>query len=258
MRCHFYLYVTLLVTTTQSQEPFSVQNVQLCQIGKTRARLTYDADDFPSYCSLDPGYDIFYKDGDSDMKNRYVYTLKETFDFKGKTFEVKVEPKCSNRNGIPYPSKPKSMIIQKITEWLDTESDGSSPFPPVGYIGGILNSATASILGQSGMSESATVHCFSFVPALSSLHLEINNSLLIKVFIVWKDIGRSMPCKIVVPFLATVLGGSLLPIEFIAPCESDSITTLVDFVSREQIGHSAIPMGPISPSIADLLCPAAA
>ncbi|VDO03087.1 unnamed protein product [Rodentolepis nana] len=74
-------------------------------------------------------------------------------------------------------------------EGLDTESDGSSPFPHVGYIEGMwvgcmlpicedvfakqscpvrsLKSATASILGQSGMSESATVHCFSFVRALS-------------------------------------------------------------------------------------------
>ncbi|VDO05249.1 unnamed protein product [Rodentolepis nana] len=73
---------------------------------------------------------------------------------------------------------------------LDTESGGSSPFPHVGYIEGILNSATASILGQSGMSESATVHCFSFVRALSSLYLEVWNSLLIKAFIVWKDMGR--------------------------------------------------------------------
>ncbi|VDO05689.1 unnamed protein product [Rodentolepis nana] len=67
-----------------------------------------------------------------------------------------------------------------------------------------LNSATASILGQSGMSESATVHCFSFVRALSSLNLEVWNSLLIKAFIVWKDIGRSMHCKIVIPFSASV------------------------------------------------------
>ncbi|VDO16584.1 unnamed protein product [Rodentolepis nana] len=61
---------------------------------------------------------------------------------------------------------------------LDIESGGSSPFPPVGHIEGMcfakqscpvrsLNSATASILGQSGMSEIATVHCFSFVRALS-------------------------------------------------------------------------------------------
>ncbi|VDO07165.1 unnamed protein product [Rodentolepis nana] len=67
-----------------------------------------------------------------------------------------------------------------------------------------LNSAKASILGQSAMSESATVHCFSFVRALISLHLEVWNSLLIKVFIVWKDIGQSMHCKIVVPFSATL------------------------------------------------------
>ncbi|VDO01206.1 unnamed protein product [Rodentolepis nana] len=101
-------------------------------------------------------------------------------------------------------------------------SDGSSPFPHVGYIWWVfsvsscrshrqvgllhfllcfarqpcpvrcLNSATASVLGQSAMSESVTVHCFSFVRALSSLHLEIWNSLLIKAFIVWKDIGWSV------------------------------------------------------------------
>ncbi|VDO02806.1 unnamed protein product [Rodentolepis nana] len=35
-----------------------------------------------------------------------------------------------------------------------------------------LNSATASILGQLAMSESATVYCFSLVRASSSLHLE--------------------------------------------------------------------------------------
>uniref|UniRef100_A0A0R3TUJ0 MFS domain-containing protein n=1 Tax=Rodentolepis nana TaxID=102285 RepID=A0A0R3TUJ0_RODNA len=96
-----------------------------------------------------------------------------------------------------------------------------------------LNSATASILGQSGMSESATVHCFSFVRALSSLHLEVWNSLLIKAFIVWKDIGRSMHCKIVVPFLATVLGVSLFPIESIADCESESITALQRVAMQE-------------------------
>ncbi|VDN96898.1 unnamed protein product [Rodentolepis nana] len=72
-----------------------------------------------------------------------------------------------------------------------------------------LNSATASILGQSDMSENATVHCFTFVRALSSLLLEVWNSLLIKAFIVWKDIGRSMHCKIVVTFLASVSANSL-------------------------------------------------
>ncbi|VDO12352.1 unnamed protein product [Rodentolepis nana] len=96
-----------------------------------------------------------------------------------------------------------------------------------------LNSTTASILGQSATSENATVHCFAFVRALSSLHLEVLNFLLIKAFIVWKDIGRSMHCKIVVPFLATVLGGSLLPVEFIADFESESITALVNFVSKQ-------------------------
>ncbi|VDN99302.1 unnamed protein product [Rodentolepis nana] len=83
---------------------------------------------------------------------------------------------------------------------LDTESGGSSSFPPVGYIGGIPNSATASILGQSGMSESVTVHCFSFVRALSSLHLEVVNSLLIKVLIVWMEISQAMHWKIGVSF----------------------------------------------------------
>ncbi|VDO09502.1 unnamed protein product [Rodentolepis nana] len=103
---------------------------------------------------------------------------------------------------------------------LDTESGGSYPFPPEGYIDGMcfakqscpvrsLNSATASILGQSAISESATVHCFSFVRALSSLYLEDLNSLLVKVFIVWKDIGRSIHCTIVVPFLASVSASSL-------------------------------------------------
>ncbi|VDO08887.1 unnamed protein product, partial [Rodentolepis nana] len=72
-----------------------------------------------------------------------------------------------------------------------------------------LNSAMDLILGQSGMSESATVHCFSFVKALISLDLEVWNSFLIKAFIVWKDIGRSMLCKIVVPFLASVSASSL-------------------------------------------------
>ncbi|VDO10903.1 unnamed protein product [Rodentolepis nana] len=72
---------------------------------------------------------------------------------------------------------------------MDNRSGGSSPFPPVGYIVGMwvecilpiceivlpdnrgpvhsLNSAKASILGQSATSESATVYCFSFVRALS-------------------------------------------------------------------------------------------
>ncbi|VDO08146.1 unnamed protein product [Rodentolepis nana] len=112
------------------------------------------------------------------------------------------------------------MTSEKCEFKLDTESGGSSPFPHVGYIEGMcfakqscpvrsLNSATASILGQSGMSESATVHCSSFVRALSSLNLEVWNSLLIKAFIEWKDIGRSMHCKIVVPFLASVSAISL-------------------------------------------------
>ncbi|VDO14350.1 unnamed protein product [Rodentolepis nana] len=67
-----------------------------------------------------------------------------------------------------------------------------------------LNSATASILALSGMSESATVHYFSSVRALISLYLEVWNSLLIKDFIVWKDTGWFMHCKIVVPFLASL------------------------------------------------------
>uniref|UniRef100_A0A0R3TF72 MATH domain-containing protein n=1 Tax=Rodentolepis nana TaxID=102285 RepID=A0A0R3TF72_RODNA len=49
---------------------------------------------------------------------------------------------------------------------------------PVGYV------ATASILGQSAMSETVTVYSFSFVRALNPLHLEFLNSLLIKAFIV--------------------------------------------------------------------------
>ncbi|VDO13575.1 unnamed protein product [Rodentolepis nana] len=79
-----------------------------------------------------------------------------------------------------------------------------------------LNSATASILGKSGMSEIATVYRFSFVRALSSLHLEVGNSLLIKAFIVWKDIGRSMRCPLLskcvsnlIAFNATVTRNTL-------------------------------------------------
>ncbi|VDN97444.1 unnamed protein product [Rodentolepis nana] len=96
-----------------------------------------------------------------------------------------------------------------------------------------LNSATASILGQSGMSESATVHCFSFVRALISLHLEVWNSLLIKAFILWKDIGRSMHCKIVVPFLASVSTTSMSangePIE-VLPVTRSIASMGVDFI----------------------------
>ncbi|VDN98905.1 unnamed protein product [Rodentolepis nana] len=94
---------------------------------------------------------------------------------------------------------------------LDTESGGSSPFPPLdtesGYIGGmwvecilprymegmwvecIIPICEASVYSQSlkvfcqairpqsAISESATVHYFSLVRALSSLHLEVLNSL---------------------------------------------------------------------------------
>ncbi|VDO01384.1 unnamed protein product [Rodentolepis nana] len=93
---------------------------------------------------------------------------------------------------------------------LDTESGGSSRRPSSCFPVSLafrrcrraghrisLNSATASILGQSAMSESATVHCFSFV---STVH-----------------------CFSFVRAL-TVLGASLLSIEFIADCESESIT----------------------------------
>nr|CUU97678.1 hypothetical transcript [Hymenolepis microstoma] len=89
---------------------------------------------------------------------------------------------------------------------LETVSDGSSPFPPEGhimeYVGWTytpilwrcfasqsylfrsLNSASASSLDQLTMLESATVRCFFFVRALSSMLLRVLNSLLIKVFIV--------------------------------------------------------------------------
>ncbi|VDO10120.1 unnamed protein product [Rodentolepis nana] len=116
MRCHFYLYVTLLVVTTQSQEPLSVQSVQLCQVGKTRARLSYDAVDSPSDCLVGSGYHIQYKDGDSDMEYYFVPTLNETYEFEGKTFDVEVVSKCINPEGIIFLSMPKSMFIQKITE----------------------------------------------------------------------------------------------------------------------------------------------
>nr|CDS26562.1 hypothetical protein HmN_000145800 [Hymenolepis microstoma] len=46
-----------------------------------------------------------------------------------------------------------------------------------------LNSATASILGQSAMLESAAVYYLSSVRAFSSLLLGVFNSLMIKVFI---------------------------------------------------------------------------
>ncbi|VDN99144.1 unnamed protein product [Rodentolepis nana] len=123
-----------------------------------------------------------------------------------------------------------------------------------------LNSATASIPVQAALSESATVHCFSFVRALISLRLEVWNFLLIKAFIAWKDIDRSMHCKIVVPILASVSASPspLMPIEFIADCESESFTALVNFVSRQHNWHSVILMASISPSKAVLLRPAAA
>ncbi|VDO01748.1 unnamed protein product [Rodentolepis nana] len=41
--------------------------------------------------------------------------------------------------------------------------------------------------------------CSSFEPSLCG---KTSAGFLIKFFIVWKDIDRSMPCKIVVPFLA--------------------------------------------------------
>ncbi|VDO12682.1 unnamed protein product, partial [Rodentolepis nana] len=90
---------------------------------------------------------------------------------------------------------------------MNTESGGSSPFSPVENQMGLLHFllidfdswpigyvGECSILSQSAISESATVHYFSLVRALSSLHLEVLNSPLIKPFIVWQDIGRSMHC----------------------------------------------------------------
>ncbi|VDO15942.1 unnamed protein product [Rodentolepis nana] len=76
---------------------------------------------------------------------------------------------------------------------LDTESGGSSPFPPVGYrsdgsspfphVGYIcLNTATASILGQSAVSESATVHCFFFVRETTF----VNSSIGVQ----WGEVAR--------------------------------------------------------------------
>nr|CDS32194.2 hypothetical transcript [Hymenolepis microstoma] len=87
---------------------------------------------------------------------------------------------------------------------LDSVSGGSSPFLLHSCPVRSLNSATTSILGQLSMLESADVHCFSFVQAFSSLLLEVFNSLLINVFIEWKDIRRSLACTSVFPFLASV------------------------------------------------------
>nr|CUU97953.1 hypothetical transcript [Hymenolepis microstoma] len=57
---------------------------------------------------------------------------------------------------------------------------------------------------------------------------------------------------------ASVLGGSLLPIDCIADCESERISALVNLVSWQHNWPKAILMTPISPSNADLFCPAAA
>ncbi|VDN99768.1 unnamed protein product [Rodentolepis nana] len=89
-------------------------------------------------------------------------------------------------------------------KWLDTKSGESSPIPTVGYIGGMWVACELPICRgvlpsnrvryvvycegflpsnrvrngfdsrrRSAMSESATVHCFSVVRALSSLNLEV-------------------------------------------------------------------------------------
>ncbi|VDN99192.1 unnamed protein product [Rodentolepis nana] len=83
----------------------------------------------------------------------------------------------------------------------------------------------ALILGQSAMSESATAHCFYLVRVLSSLHLEVWDSPLIKVFIVWKDIGRYCVSKLIA-FNATVTRNPLCEISLPDFIESVSMVSL--------------------------------
>ncbi|VDO04406.1 unnamed protein product [Rodentolepis nana] len=124
-----------------------------------------------------------------------------------------------------------------------------------------LNSATVSIRGQSGMSESASVHCFFFVRALSfhcverhrPVHASQNRCPLLS-----KCVSKLIAFNAKVARNPFCFGCSLFPIEFIADCESESITALVNFVSRQHNWPSANLMASISPSKADLLCPAAA
>ncbi|VDO15213.1 unnamed protein product, partial [Rodentolepis nana] len=84
-------------------------------------------------------------------------------------------------------------------------------------LGQSLNSATASILGKSGMSESATVHCFSTTDSILG-HGSLNSATA-------SILGNRVS-------ISAVLGGSLFPTECIADCESESVTALMNFVSR--------------------------
>ncbi|VDO01068.1 unnamed protein product [Rodentolepis nana] len=120
---------------------------------------------------------------------------------------------------------------------LDTESGGSFPFPPV------LNTESGLDIESGGSSP--------FPPLVntesggSSPFSPVENQLF------WVALCFQLS-------LFAVLGGSLLPIEFIGDCEFEGITALVNCVSRQNSWHSAILMAYISPSKADLLCPAAA